>query len=122
MTRPSVVRPGHTPGPRGTDRARLMLIPSRRQSRVSVQLAPATRQLHWSSPMLRRSLATIALVFGIFSAPAMFPTTTAHAATVEISVGSILNGGRGISCGQGERMLRLRGYRDIRRVDCAGRF
>lgn len=72
--------------------------------------------------MLRRSLATIALVFGIFSAPAMFPTTTAHAATVEISVGSILNGGRGISCGQGERMLRLRGYRDIRRVDCAGRF
>ena len=71
--------------------------------------------------MVRRFLATVALALSIILAPAVLPTT-ADALTVEINVGSILNGGRGITCSQGERMLRLRGFRDVRRVDCRGRF
>jgi len=71
--------------------------------------------------MARRLLATLVLAFSIMFAPAVLPTA-ADAVTVEINIGTILNGGRGISCSQGERMLRLRGFRDIRRVDCRGRF
>jgi hypothetical protein len=71
--------------------------------------------------MFRSALASLVLIAGLLLAPAIVPVAV-NAATVEINVGSILNGGRGITCGQGERMLRFRGYRDIRRVDCAGRF
>jgi hypothetical protein len=46
----------------------------------------------------------------------------AHAVTVNINVGSSLNSGRRISCAQGERLLRNRGFRDIRRIDCRGRY
>ncbi|MDQ6435165.1 hypothetical protein RB623_14000 [Mesorhizobium sp. LHD-90] len=48
--------------------------------------------------------------------------TPAQAVTVNITIGSSLNSGRAITCRQGERILRSRGFRDIRRVDCRGRF
>ena len=41
--------------------------------------------------------------------------------TVNINVGSSISNGRGITCRQGERLLRDRGFRDIRRLDCRGR-
>jgi hypothetical protein len=46
----------------------------------------------------------------------------AEAVTVNITIGTSLNSGRSISCSQGERLLRNRGFRDIRRIDCRGRF
>ncbi|WP_349008484.1 hypothetical protein [Mesorhizobium sp. CN2-181] len=46
----------------------------------------------------------------------------AEAVTINITVGSSLNNGRAITCNQGKRLLRNRGFRDVRRVDCRGRF
>jgi ligand-binding sensor domain-containing protein len=39
-----------------------------------------------------------------------------------IYIGTSLNHGRGITCWEGERLLRNRGFRDIRRVSCHGRY
>jgi len=46
----------------------------------------------------------------------------AQAVTINIHIGSNLNHGRAISCRDGERILRNRGFRDVRRVNCSGRF
>ncbi|WP_319944230.1 hypothetical protein [Mesorhizobium sp. AR10] len=48
--------------------------------------------------------------------------TPAYAVTININIGSSLNNGRAITCRDGERILRNRGFRDIRREDCRGRF
>lgn len=60
-------------------------------------------------------LALFLLTLGSAPAPAQW-------VDVNIRVGSSINSGRPISCSQGERLLRNRGFRDIRRVDCRGRF
>ena len=70
--------------------------------------------------MRRPLFACLALVLGL-ATPSVLPEP-AHAVTIEISIGTNLNHGRAITCRQGERLLRNRGFRDIRRVDCAGRF
>ena len=70
--------------------------------------------------MSRLRLATFALALSIIFTPAMLPPA-AHGVTIDIQIGTNVNSGRGITCRQGERFLRLRGYRDIRRVDCTGR-
>ncbi len=44
-----------------------------------------------------------------------------EAVTINTNIGASLNNGRGITCAQGERLLRNRGSRDIRRVNCRGR-
>jgi hypothetical protein len=41
--------------------------------------------------------------------------------TVNINIGSNISGGRSISCSRGEQILRNRGFRSIRRIDCRGR-
>lgn len=51
-----------------------------------------------------------------------FQPAFAQSVDVNIRIGTSLNNGRSITCSQGERLLRLRGFRDIRRVDCRGRF
>jgi hypothetical protein len=71
--------------------------------------------------MIRRSLTAFAIALGLLLTPAVMPTP-ADAVTVNITVGSNLNNGRGITCSQGERLLRNRGFRDIRRVNCQGRY
>ncbi|MGN6770214.1 MAG: hypothetical protein ACTHJQ_10285 [Rhizobiaceae bacterium] len=48
--------------------------------------------------------------------------TPAGAVTVNINIGSSLNHGRAITCTQGQRLIQNRGFRDVRRVDCRGRF
>jgi hypothetical protein len=45
----------------------------------------------------------------------------AEAVTININVGSSISNGRGITCREGERLLRNRGFRDVRRIDCRGR-
>ena len=55
------------------------------------------------------------------AAPVVMPTP-AQAVTINITIGTNLNNGRAVTCRDGERILRRRGFRDIRRVDCRGRF
>ena len=70
--------------------------------------------------MSRLALTSLAIALGLLLMPAIVPTAT-DAATVNINIGTNLNSGRGITCSQGERLLRNRGFRDIRRIDCRGR-
>ena len=70
--------------------------------------------------MRRLLFACLALALGL-AVPVAAPTP-AHAVTININIGTSLNNGRAITCRDGERILRSRGFRDIRRVDCRGRF
>lgn len=71
--------------------------------------------------MIRRVFASLAIVTGLLLAPAIMPVP-ADAVTININVGSSINNGRSITCAQGERLLRNRGFRDVRRIDCRGRY
>ena len=71
--------------------------------------------------MTRRMLACLAVVLGLLIMPAGLPPP-AEAVTININIGTSLNNGRGITCAQGERLLRNRGFRDIRRINCRGRY
>jgi hypothetical protein len=71
--------------------------------------------------MFKRFIAVFTIVFGLLLAPAIMPAPV-QAVTININVGSSLNNGRGITCAQGERQLRNRGFRDVRRVNCRGRY
>ena len=62
----------------------------------------------------------LVLVLGLV-VPVTLPAP-AYAVTININIGTSLNHGRAITCREGERLLRNRGFRDIRRVDCGGRF
>lgn len=50
------------------------------------------------------------------------PPVSASSVTININVGSSISSGRGITCREGERLLRNRGFRDVRRIDCSGRY
>lgn len=70
--------------------------------------------------MRRLLFACLGLVLSLV-VPVELPTP-AHAVTVNIHIGSNLNNGRPITCRDGERRLRNRGFRNIQRRDCRGRF
>lgn len=74
--------------------------------------------------MLRSWYLSTGLAIVLLASPmALPPEASAQSnVNVNISIGTNLNRGRGITCSQGERLLRNRGFRDIRRVDCRGRF
>lgn len=69
---------------------------------------------------MRRLLFALGLVLSLV-APVALPAH-AQGVTVEINIGTNLNNGRSITCREGEGLLRNRGFWDIRRVDCRGRF
>ena len=53
------------------------------------------------------------------------PVTTpapAEAVSINISIGTNLSGGRSISCAEGARRVRSRGFRNVRAVNCSGRY
>ena len=54
-------------------------------------------------------------------APLVVPTS-AQGIEITVHYGSSFNTRRSISCRDGERILRNRGFRDVRRTDCHGRF
>jgi hypothetical protein len=70
---------------------------------------------------MRNSVAT-KFVLAFFLLIIAIPPASAQPVDVTVTIGTSLNNGRSISCSQGERLLRLRGFRNIRRVDCRGRF
>jgi hypothetical protein len=71
--------------------------------------------------MNQRTFAPLLIALGLLLTPVVTPAP-AEAVTINIHVGSSLNNGRGITCWEGERLLRNRGFRDIRRMDCRGRY
>ena len=72
--------------------------------------------------MPRPLFAYLALVLGLGLVTPVALPAPANAVTIEINIGTNLNNGRAITCRDGERLLRNRGFRDVRRVDCRGRF
>jgi hypothetical protein len=70
--------------------------------------------------MRRPLLACLGLALSLV-VPGALPVP-AQAVTINLNIGTNLNNGRAITCRGGERILRSRGFRDIRRVDCRGRF
>jgi len=68
-----------------------------------------------------RIVVGLALALLFLSAPNV-PPSSANSVTININVGSSISNGRGISCRDGERLLRSRGFRDVRRIDCRGRY
>lgn len=70
--------------------------------------------------MRRQLFACLGLVLCL-GMPMALPTP-AEAVTINLTIGTNLNNGRAITCREGERILRRHGFRDIRRVDCGGRF
>src|SRR5690348_11471073 len=74
--------------------------------------------------MLKRWFLSSSLAVALLASPLVPPpsATAQTSVNINIGVGTNLNRGRGITCSQGERLLRNRGFRDVRRVDCHGRF
>jgi len=70
--------------------------------------------------MPRALFACLGLVLSLV-VPLALPAP-AHAVTVNINIGTSLNNGRAITCRDGERLLRSRGFWDVRRVDCRVRL
>lgn len=74
--------------------------------------------------MFRSIVLSSTLVAGLLLAPAVLAPGSASAQVsinIDIGLGSNLSRGRRISCAEGERILRQRGFFNIRRVDCRGR-
>jgi hypothetical protein len=61
--------------------------------------------------------AILAMIFCFISTPMQ----TAEA-KVTINIGISINKDRKLTCREGQRLLRLYGFRDIVRLDCNGRF
>lgn len=71
--------------------------------------------------MRMRIIVSLAVALLFLSSPNTLPAS-ASSVTININVGSSISNGRGISCRDGERLLRNRGFRDVRRIDCRGRY
>lgn len=71
---------------------------------------------------MRKHVLAVFLGFSIGLGMVGGAAAPASAAEITINIGSNLNGGRAITCAQGQRLLQNRGFRDVRRVDCRGRF
>lgn len=71
--------------------------------------------------MRRTVLATLVLALALVVEPMALPTP-ARAVTVNITVGTNLSGGRAISCAEGARRVRNRGFRNVRSINCSGRY
>lgn len=73
---------------------------------------------------MRSWFLSLGLAVGLLASPLALPQAAIAQSSVniDINIGTNLNRGHGITCGQGERLLRNRGFRDVRRVDCRGRF
>ncbi|QRM55328.1 hypothetical protein F3Y30_12890 [Sinorhizobium sp. BG8] len=69
-----------------------------------------------------RAIAITLIALGLLGGEVIASPSVAQAVTINIQIGTNLSSGRPISCREGERRLRNRGFRDIVRRDCRGRF
>ena len=63
----------------------------------------------------------ILLLVSLLGLPVAMPRP-AEAVSVSISIGTNLSGGRSISCAEGARRVRSRGFRNVRAINCSGRY
>jgi hypothetical protein len=72
--------------------------------------------------MIRRLAQSTVIVAALLLVP-VETSTPASAITINVNIGngSSLNLGRGITCAQGARILRNRGYRNVVQRNCTGR-
>lgn len=69
-----------------------------------------------------RRFVLVSLFVTLLGMPPVLLPSTAEAVTINLNVGSNISSGRSISCVEGRRQLRRRGFRDVRTIDCRGRF
>jgi hypothetical protein len=72
--------------------------------------------------MVRALVASMGLAASLLLTPVadLSPANASVTVNVNIGVGSNLNFGRGITCSQGARILRDRGFRNVTQRDCRG--
>ena len=72
--------------------------------------------------MVRALVASMGLAAGLLLTPVgdLSPANASVTVNVNIGVGSNLNFGRGITCSQGARIIRDRGYRNVVQRSCRG--
>lgn len=71
---------------------------------------------------LKTSMACLSLLIGLAVSPLAPPPAAEARVSIDINIGTNLNFGRRISCSQGQRLLRDRGFRDVSRWNCRGRY
>ncbi len=74
------------------------------------------------TPMLRSSLASFMLALAVVASPVAVPREASAQVGIQFGGGNSLNHGRPVTCNQGARLLRTRGFRDISMVNCRGRY
>jgi hypothetical protein len=72
--------------------------------------------------MPQSALASLGLVLALLITPVGLPAPAEAQTSINIRIGTSLNHGRSISCAEGARRVRNRGFRDVRRVNCSGRY
>jgi hypothetical protein len=72
-------------------------------------------------PLRQTALASLGLILALLITPVGLPTP-AEAQSINIRIGTNLSNGRSISCAEGARRVRNRGFRDVRSVNCSGRY
>ncbi len=71
---------------------------------------------------LRSSLASFVLALAVIGSPVTVPQEASAQIGIQIGAGNSLNHGRPVTCHQGARLLRTRGFRDVNMVNCRGRY
>jgi hypothetical protein len=71
--------------------------------------------------MKRLLIAALGLVFALSVTPLEAQSSRNINVNINIGPGTSLNFGRGISCSDGARILRNRGFSNVRAIDCRGR-
>ena len=72
--------------------------------------------------MIRVTVALLSFVAVLLLTPAGRPPANAVTIDINISTGTNLSSGRRITCKEGERSSEIREFRDVRRIDCRGRY
>jgi|SRR5262245_29900785 hypothetical protein len=74
--------------------------------------------------MIRTTLASLGIVAMLLPVPVMIPPPASAQVSIniDIGIGTNLSGRRRISCARGAELLRNRGFRDVRSINCRGRY
>ena len=70
---------------------------------------------------LRTLMVCLTFLIGLAVSPLGIAPEAKAQVNIDINIGTDLSLGRRISCAEGARLLRDRGFRNIRRRDCRGR-
>lgn len=103
-------------------------IPRRTPNHSIERLSSSGQRVSLAGPQEGTMLRTLLAAVGLAAVSVLTPVTAPLPAaaqvtvTVEIGRGTYLGDRRRITCAEGEALLRRRGFRDIRRLDCRLRY